>query len=156
MNEWVNEWINESMNEWMNVWMYVCMCVCMYVRMQKWECEKRVTTWNRIHHVGLHDTGEHADYLRASYMTILLTDEARKAKHISRIFKLLEHFYFYILHSYTSVECGKDVKSYFACSLSYSNTFLVSAFTIFPKRINCKFKQTQVHRAKFELNAGGV
>ena len=89
-------------------------------------------------------------------MKILLTDEARRAKYISRILKLLEHFYFYILHSYTCVECGKDVMSYLASSLSYSNTFLVSAFTISPKRINSKFKQTQVHEAKFELNAGGV
>ena len=56
-------------------------------------------------------------------MKILLTDEARKAKYISRILKLLEHFYFYILHSYTCVECGTDVMSYFANSLSYSNTF---------------------------------
>ena len=34
----------------------------------------------------------------ASYMKILLTDETRRAKYISRILKLLEHFYFYILH----------------------------------------------------------
>ena len=63
-------------------------------------------------------------------LKILLTDEARRAKYISRILKLLEHFYFYILHSYTCVECGKDVMSYFASSSSYSNTFLVLAFTI--------------------------
>ena len=70
MNEWMeDDWMNEWMNEWMNK--------CMYVWMEKWEYEKRVTTWNRIHHVGLHDTGEHADYLRASYMKILLTDEKR-------------------------------------------------------------------------------
>ena len=31
-------------------------------------------------------------------MKILLTDEARRAKYISRILKLLEHFYFYVLH----------------------------------------------------------
>ena len=31
-------------------------------------------------------------------------DEAPRAKYISRILKLLEHFYFYILHSYTCVE----------------------------------------------------
>ena len=31
-------------------------------------------------------------------MKILLTDETRRAKYISRILKLLEHFYFYILH----------------------------------------------------------
>ena len=52
-------------------------------------------------------------------------DEAPRAKYISRILKLLEHFYFYILHSYTCVERGKDVMSYFASSSSYSNTFLV-------------------------------
>ena len=67
-------------------------------------------------------------------MKILLTDEARRAKYISMISKLLEHFYFYI--SYTCVECGKDVMSYFASSSSYSNTFLVSAFTISQK--SCK------------------
>ena len=44
------------------------------------------------------DTGEHVDYFSASYMKILLTDEARRAKYISRILKLLEHFYFHILH----------------------------------------------------------
>ena len=58
-------------------------------------------TWprkSRIHQVGLHETGEHADYFSASYMKILLTDEAQRAKYISRILKLLEHFYFYILH----------------------------------------------------------
>ena len=33
-------------------------------------------------------TGEHADYLSASYMKISLTDEARRAKYISRILKL--------------------------------------------------------------------
>ena len=38
-----------------------------------------------VHHVGLHDTGEHADYFSASYMKILLTDEALRAKYISRI-----------------------------------------------------------------------
>ena len=38
-------------------------------------------------------------------------------------------FTFYI--SYTCVEYGKDVMSYFASSSSYSNTFLVSAFTFF-------------------------
>ena len=53
-------------------------------------------TWNRIHQVGLHDTGEHVDYFSASYMKILLTNEARRAKYISRILKL--DFYFYILH----------------------------------------------------------
>ena len=31
---------------------------------------------------------------------------------------------------YTCVECGKDVMAYFASSSNYSNTFLVSAFTI--------------------------
>ena len=35
-----------------------------------------VTTKNRIHHVGLHGTGERADYFSASYMKILLTDKA--------------------------------------------------------------------------------
>ena len=34
----------------------------------------------------------------ASYMKILLTDETQRAKYISRILKLLEHFYFYLLH----------------------------------------------------------
>ena len=38
---------------------------------------------------------------------------------------------FYI--SYTCVECGKEVMSYFASSSSYSNTFLVSTFTISQK-----------------------
>ena len=37
-------------------------------------------------------------YLQWSYMKTLLIDEARRAKYISRILKLLEHFYFYILH----------------------------------------------------------
>ena len=62
-----------------------------------------------------------------------MTDEARRAKYISRILKLLDHFYFYILPSYTCVERGGDVMSYFASSSSYSNTFLVSAFTISQK-----------------------
>ena len=53
---------------------------------------------NRIHHVGLNDTGEHADYFSASHMKTLLTDKARKAKYISRMLKPLEHFNFYILH----------------------------------------------------------
>ena len=53
------------------------------------------------------------------------SDEARTAKYISRILRLLEHFYFYILHFVACVECGKDVMSYFPSSLSYSNTFLV-------------------------------
>ena len=48
------------------------------------------------------------------------TDEARRAKYISRILKLPEHFYFYILHfSYTCVEFGKDMLSYFASNSSY-------------------------------------
>ena len=63
-------------------------------------------------------------------LKILLTDEARRTKYISRILEFLEHFYFYIVISYTCVECGKDVMSYLASSSSYSNTFLVSAFTI--------------------------
>ena len=45
-------------------------------------------------------------------------------------FKLLEHFNFYILHfPYVRRMWLKDVMSYFASSSSYSNTFLVSAFT---------------------------
>ena len=40
----------------------------------------------------------------------------RRAKYISRILKLLEHTYFYI--SYTCVECGNDVMSYFASGSS--------------------------------------
>ena len=59
---------------------------------------RRGRTWTRVHHVDLHDTGEHPDYFSPSYMKILLTDEARRAKYISRILKLLEHLYFYILH----------------------------------------------------------
>ena len=102
-----------------------------------------MTTWNRIHHVGLHDTGEHADYFSASYMKILLTDEARIAKYISRILKLLEHFIFTFYISYTCVECGKDVMSYFASSSSYSNTFLVSAFTISQKLYHPCFFRTK-------------
>ena len=43
-------------------------------------------------------------------------------------------FTFYI--SYTCVECGKDVMPYFASSSSYSNTFLVSAFTISQIKLN--------------------
>ena len=53
-------------------------------------------SWYRIYRVGLHDTGEQADYFSASYMKILLTGEARRAQYISRISKL--HFYFHILH----------------------------------------------------------
>ena len=44
---------------------------------------------NRLHHVSLHDTGKHADYFSAPYLKILLTDEAQRAKYISRI---LLHF----------------------------------------------------------------
>ena len=75
---------------------------------------------NRIHNVGLHDTGENADYFSASYMKILLTDNARRAKYISRILKLLEHFYFHILHfvHMCRINYGKDVMSYFASSSS--------------------------------------
>ena len=62
-----------------------------------------------------------------------MTDEARRAKYMSRILTLLDHFYFYILPSYTCVERGGDVMSYFASSSSYWNTFLVSAFTISQK-----------------------
>ena len=51
-------------------------------------------TKNRIHHVGLHGTGERADYFSASYMKILLTDKAGRAKYI---LKPLERFYFYML-----------------------------------------------------------
>ena len=40
---------------------------------------------NRIHNVSLHDNGKHADYFSAPYLKILLTDEARRAKYISRI-----------------------------------------------------------------------
>ena len=58
-----------------------------------------MTTWNRIHHVGLHDTGEHEDYFSASYMKILLTDKARRTKYISRILNILEHFAFLICAS---------------------------------------------------------
>ena len=36
------------------------------------------------------------------------------------------------------VECGNDVMSYFASSSSYSNTFLVSAFTISQKHEKVK------------------
>ena len=53
-------------------------------------------------------------------MTILLT-EILEERNILRglyilILKLIEHFYFYI--SYTCVECGKDLMSYFASSSS--------------------------------------
>ena len=43
-------------------------------------------------------TGEQTDYFSASYMKMLLTDKAQRAKYALRILKLLEHFYFYILH----------------------------------------------------------
>ena len=52
-----------------------------------------------------------------------MTDEARRVKYI---LKLLEHFYFYIFTfyiSYTRVECGKDVMSYFASSSSLCDAF---------------------------------
>ena len=45
---------------------------------------------------------------------------------------------FYI--SYTCVECGEDVMSYFASSSSYPFTFLVSAFTISQKDVNVTLK----------------
>ena len=67
------------------------------------------------------------------YVAKSLTDEARRAKYISRILKLPEHFFLFYISYYTCVECGKDVMSYFASSSSYSNTFLVSAFTISQK-----------------------
>ena len=71
-------------------------------------------------------------------MKMLLTDEARRrAKYISRILKLLEHFYFYILHFvHVRRMWYKDVMSYFASSSSYSNTFLVSAFIISQKYLS--------------------
>ena len=47
----------------------------------------------------------------------ILLEVLKSSKYISRILKLLEHFYFYIL--YTCVECDKDVMSYFASSSSY-------------------------------------
>ena len=65
-----------------------------------------MTPWNRIHHVGLHDTGEHEDYFSASYMKILLTDKARRTKYISRILNILEHFYF--LH-FAFLICASNV-----------------------------------------------
>ena len=65
------------------------------------------------------------------------SDEARRAKYISKILKLLEnfllllllllHFTFHI--SYTCVECGKDVMSDFASSspsLGIYNTLKMS------------------------------
>ena len=64
------------------------------------------------------------------------SDEARRAKYISKILKLLEnflllllllHFTFHI--SYTCVERGKDVMSYFASSspsLGIYNTLKMS------------------------------
>ena len=36
----------------------------------------------RIHHVSLHDTGEHTDYFSAPYLKTLLTDETQRAKYI--------------------------------------------------------------------------
>ena len=54
-----------------------------------------------------------------------LTDETQRAKYISRILKPLEHFYFYI--SYTCVECGKDMMSYFASSWKKKNRGMFSA-----------------------------
>ena len=53
-------------------------------------------TRNVFEQLELLATCKHADYFSASYMRILLTDEAWRAKYISRILKLLEHFYFYI------------------------------------------------------------
>ena len=50
-----------------------------------------------MHYVGLHDTGEHTDYFSAPYMTIFLTDEARRAKYIFEDFKTSRTFLF--LHS---------------------------------------------------------
>ena len=60
-----------------------------------------MTTKNRIHHVGIHDTGKHADYFSASYIKILLTDKAGSAKYYFKDFKtsrtfLFSHFTFHI------------------------------------------------------------
>ena len=68
-----------------------------------------VTMKNRIHHVGLHDTGEHADYFSASKSEIYFKDFKT-----SRTFLFL-HFTFRII---MCVEYGKYVMSYFASSSS--------------------------------------
>ena len=58
--------------------------------------------------------------------------KARRAKYILKLVTRT----FLFLH-FTCVECGKDVMSYFASSSSYSNTFLVSAFTISQNTVFC-------------------
>ena len=60
---------------------------------------KHLLTSIQLLAVDLHDTGQHADYfILHEQKKLLLTDEARRAKYISRILNLLEHFNFYILH----------------------------------------------------------
>ena len=56
--------------------------------------------------------------------------KARRAKYILKDLKLLEHFHFYISFLIRASKAGKDVMSSFESSSSYSNTFLVSEFTI--------------------------
>ena len=43
---------------------------------------RAVVARDHVHHVALHDTGEHVDYFSASFMKILTIEEARKAKYI--------------------------------------------------------------------------
>ena len=76
-----------------------------------------MTTWNRVHHVGLHDTGEHADYFSVSSVILhenFIDRRGSKSEKYFEDFKTSRTFYI----SYTCVECGKDVMSYFASSCS--------------------------------------
>ena len=63
-------------------------------------------------------TPKHDPHFRLKLLR--LTDEVRRARYISRILKLLEHFYFlHFTFFYMCVECGKDLMSYFvSCSSS--------------------------------------
>ena len=52
----------------------------------------------RIHHVAYMTLANTQTILVHLTWRVLLIDEAQRAKYISKILKLLEHFYFYILH----------------------------------------------------------
>ena len=67
-------------------------------------------TRNVFEQLELLATGEHTDYFSASYMEILLTDEARRVKYISRILKLLEHFL--LLHFTFHIHASNVVKTW--------------------------------------------
>lgn len=70
-------------------------------------------------------------------MKMLLTDKAQKAECISRILKLLEHFYCYILHF---IRASNVVISYFAssssnriwsqCKITKKNNFVCICFIV--------------------------